>query len=204
MAPTPTFTPTPTPAPATPTFAPAENPVAPTEAAAEEPEATATPKPTAVPKPTAAPKPTATPEPEKPPEKIAGSMPSTLSFKGVKLNANAQDALSLLGTPDDMFEAPSCAFEGTDRIYYYKGFEISTYPLGEQDFVLSIVITSAGKTPEGLEIGMGFDDMVAAYGEGYEDGGGVYRYTSGGQELSVFIEDGSVVEISMYYLDAAS
>jgi hypothetical protein len=46
--------------------------------------------------------------------------------------------------------------------------------------------------------------MVAAYGENYDGGDGVYRYETNGQELTVFVEGGKVVEIQLYYLNAAS
>ena len=46
---------------------------------------------------------------------------------------------SVLGEPMHYFEAPSCAFEGMDKIYSYSGFEFTTYTKDNVDYIASIV-----------------------------------------------------------------
>ncbi|MDR1536505.1 MAG: hypothetical protein LBU32_00625 [Clostridiales bacterium] len=139
--------------------------------------------------------------------KKVGSLPGTLSFRyngvNIGLNSNAADIIAALGSPNDVFEAPSCAFEGVDKFLYYNGFVINTYPKNGQDNVLSIILNGA-QTPEGLGIGMSVDDMVAIYGENYYGSAGAYVYSVKNVELTVLTEGSSVVEISYYYTAAAS
>lgn len=114
----------------------------------------------------------------------------------VRMNAEADPIVEALGEPVSTFEAPSCAFQGTDYIYTYDGFQINTYPLNDVNYVSSVVFMSdAVSTPEGLEIGKTKDDMIAAYGEDYTEEYDQYTYTRGDSQLVVLIEDGYISSI---------
>ena len=114
----------------------------------------------------------------------------------IAMNAPADDVVEALGEPISTFEAPSCAFQGTDWTYTYDGFQINTYPLDDVNYISSVVLTSdAVSTPEGLEIGGTLEDMVAAYGEDYVEEYSQYTYTRGDSQLSVLIEDGAITSI---------
>lgn len=114
----------------------------------------------------------------------------------IKMNAEADPIVEALGEPVSTFEAPSCAFQGTDYIYTYDGFQINTYPLNDVNYVSSVVFMSdAVSTPEGLEIGKTKDDMIAAYGEDYTEEYDQYTYTRGDSQLVVLIEDGYISSI---------
>ena len=114
----------------------------------------------------------------------------------VKMNAEADPIVEALGEPVSSYEAPSCAFQGTDYIYTYDGFQINTYPLNDVNYVSSVVLISdAVSTPEGLEIGGTLEDMVAAYGEDYTEEYGMYTYTRGDSQLAVLIGDGAITSI---------
>ena len=114
----------------------------------------------------------------------------------VKMNAEADPIVEALGEPVSTFEAPSCAFQGTDYIYTYDGFQINTYPLDDVNYVSSVVFMSdAVSTSEGLEIGKTKDDMIAAYGEDYTEEYDQYTYTRGDSQLVVLIEDGYISSI---------
>lgn len=114
----------------------------------------------------------------------------------VKMNAEADPIVEALGEPVSTFEAPSCAFQGTDYIYTYDGFQINTYPLDDVNYVSSVVFMSdAVSTSEGLEIGKTKDDMIAAYGEDYTEEYDQYTYTRGDSQLVVLIEDGYITSI---------
>lgn len=115
----------------------------------------------------------------------------------IRMNAEADPVVAALGEPISTFESPSCAFQGTDYIYTYDGFQLNTYPLNDVNYVSSVVFTSdAVATAEGLEIGGTLEDMVAAYGEDYTEAYGEYTYTRGDSQLAVLIEEGTITSIA--------
>ena len=86
-------------------------------------------------------------------------------------------ALSELGEPVGFNEAASCYFDGMDKQYFYDGFEIKTYPVGDKDYIQDICVSvDTYSTPEGITIGSSLDEVVAAYGEDYEKTGKMYNY----------------------------
>lgn len=126
--------------------------------------------------------------------------PSAFAFTSngveIRMNAEADPIVEALGDPISTFDAPSCAFQGTDWIYTYDGFQVNTYPLNDVNYVASVVFTSdAVATPEGLEIGDTMEDMVAAYGEDYAEEYDQYTYTRGDSQLAVLLEDGTITSI---------
>ena len=118
----------------------------------------------------------------------------------IRLGHKASPIIEALGEPLNYFEAPSCAFEGIDRIYYFKGFELFTFPVNGEDFILSINLTDDSVTTfEGIYLGMSLDRVVAAYGEDYTQNFGQYTYTRGDSTLSFLIENSEVVVIIYNY-----
>ena len=116
------------------------------------------------------------------------------------MGAPVSPVIEALYEPLNYFEAPSCAFDGVDRIYYYRGFELYTYPVGETDFISSVNLTDDSvTTPEGVYLGMTFDQMTSVYGENYSQNFGQYTYTQDDSSLSFLIEDGVIVVITYNY-----
>ena len=116
----------------------------------------------------------------------------------VNMKQNASEILDRLGEPENYSETPSCAFEGIDKIYSYKGWDLYTYPDGDEDFVNSVYFESADiRTPEGVGPGSTVDDVKAAYGEDFEEEFDTYTYTKGQTRLQ-FITDGETVEAVEY------
>ena len=112
------------------------------------------------------------------------------------MNAEADPIVEALGEPISSYDAPSCAFQGTDWIYTYDGFQLNTYPLDDVNYVSSVVFTSdAVATPEGLEIGGTREDMIAAYGEDYTEEYGMCTYTRGDSQLAILFGDGAITSI---------
>ena len=106
-----------------------------------------------------------------------------------------------LGDALNYFEAPSCAFEGMDKIYYYSGFAIYTFPDGDIDRVLSIVLSDdLTKTNEGIFIGSAKDDVVAKYGEVSRDTDSSLIYEKSKTKL-IFILNSDMVSSIQYYFD---
>jgi hypothetical protein len=128
----------------------------------------------------------------------AGEAGYSFKYKTAAINMNDKAApiVESLGKSMDYFEAESCAFKGLDKIYYYSGFELHTYPIDNVDYVSSVLFTDDSvSTPEGVSIGSSLDDMVKAYGNGYTQESGVYRYTKGKSKLSFIIENNAVASI---------
>ena len=137
----------------------------------------------------------------------AGGQQGAFSFSpgGVRivLGEDAAPVLEKLGEPNDVFEVESCAFVGTDRIYYYPGFNISTYPADEgEDRVLAITFSAdTVETDQGVYLGMKKADVLAIYGEG-EEAGDAVSYYNGGEELRIFFERDTAVNIAFYFTEA--
>ena len=115
------------------------------------------------------------------------------------------DALSKLGEPLDFNEAPSCYFEGMDKQYFYDGFEIKTYPVGDKDYVQDICVSvNTYSTPENITIGSSLDDVVSAYGEDYEKTGKMYNYYVTEDKYMYFFVTNDGVKYFGYAINASN
>lgn len=81
----------------------------------------------------------------------------------------AEGIIAAWGEPDSYYEAPSCAFEGLDKIYTYSNFIVETYPDPNDDsksLISSISLKDDSvKTFEGAMIGSTKEEVLALYGE---------------------------------------
>ena len=94
-----------------------------------------------------------------------------------------------------MYEAPSCAFEGVDRVYDYGSFELNTYEVSGTEYVSAVIFKDdLVETGEGAYIGMTIDEVEALYGSGTEEGNGRV-YEKGGMKLRFFLKEGHVSQI---------
>lgn len=119
-----------------------------------------------------------------------------ISGHTIHMDANMGDVLDMLGEPLGIFEAPSCAFDGIDRIFQFPTIQIHTYPLDDQDFVHTIMIRDDSvATVGGIFLGSSFDDLMAAYGDGYSQEAGMFTFTRGRTTLSFLVENDMVVSI---------
>lgn len=143
---------------------------------------------------------TPTTDPSQPQEQTAEFIFET-SGLSIRFGENAAPIIRALGEPQNYFESPSCAFDGIDKIYYYNGFELFTFPKGDEDFVLSVNLTDDSvTTKEGIYLGMTLEKVIAAYGEDFDQNFGQYTYTRGGATLSFLIEDNKIVVITYTYI----
>ena len=84
----------------------------------------------------------------------AASWKYTVRGVDILMHAEAAPVLAALGEPGSFTEEASCAFTGLDKTYYYGGFYLQTYPMGEEDFVYSLrLVYDSSTTPEGIYIG---------------------------------------------------
>jgi len=119
----------------------------------------------------------------------------------IEMNQNINEIINALGEPLGIFEAPSCAFDGIDRIFSYPGLQIHTYPAGDSDFIhtMSLRDDSTG-TIEGIYLGDSLLLMLRAYGDDYELEFGMYTFTRGLTTLSFLVEDEVIESITYGFL----
>ncbi len=113
----------------------------------------------------------------------------------IAMNVPAADIISALGTPQDKYEAESCAFQGMDRTYTYAGFTLDTYENNGVETTLYVTFKDdTVSTKEGLSIGESVDKAKELYGSGTENDTSIV-FTKGGSTLTVFFADGVITEI---------
>ena len=113
----------------------------------------------------------------------------------VEIDADAAAVVEQLGEPLSYFEAPSCAFEGIDKIYTYSSFEIETYPMEEKDFISMVTFKDDSiTTPEGVGIGDTVDKVKEVYGDCTEEGG-MLVYEKDDMKLCFIVKDGTVASV---------
>ena len=116
----------------------------------------------------------------------------------IEMGQNITYVISALGEPLNIFEAPSCAFDGIDRVFLDPGVQLHTYPVGDDDLIHTISIRDDSlRTTEGrLVLGSSLQAMLEAYGDEYEHETGMYTFTRGQTTLQFFIDDGIITGIT--------
>ncbi len=115
---------------------------------------------------------------------------------GVDMDMN--ELTSKLGEAKSVFEAPSCAAQGTAYVYSYGSFEIETYPDGEKNRIAYIILKDdTVATAEGIDLSKTRADIIKAYGEAGEESDGRITYEKGGMKLN-FIFKGEDIESIEY------
>lgn len=114
----------------------------------------------------------------------------------IEMDADAAPLIEKLGEPASYFEAASCAFEGLDKMYTYNGFEIDTYPMGDKDYVSSLILKDDSvSTAEGICIGDTLEKLQAAYGSEGEEDGGMIVYVKDGMKLCFIMQGQEIISI---------
>lgn len=117
----------------------------------------------------------------------------------IGIDAEAEPLIGRLGEADAYFEAPSCAFEGVDKMYTYNGFELDTYPMNGKDYVSAVTFKDdMVSTAEGISIGDTEEKVKKAYGECAADKEGVLAYEKDGMKLCFIVQAGSVMSIEYH------
>ena len=65
---------------------------------------------------------------------LAADASGSFSADGVEISINEEAApvLSGLGKAENYYEAENCSYQGKEKVYVYKDFEISTYPVDQE------------------------------------------------------------------------
>ena len=141
-----------------------------------------------------------------PPEEDETQPTSGFTFKMgdvlIEMDQDINNIIEKLGEPLGIFEAPSCAFDGIDRIFGYPGMQIHTYPKEDSDFIHTISLRddSLRTTEGGIRLGDDVSAVIDAYGNDYELDTGLYRYRRGMTTLEFLTEDDIVTGITYGYI----
>ena len=127
--------------------------------------------------------------------------PSGYAFEyngvSIYMNTDVVPVIDDLGEAMNYFEAESCAFKGLDKFYTYPGFEITTYPLDDKDYISSVnLMDDTVSTPEGVYLGASVDDMKAAYGDSYVESSGSYTYIKDESKLQFIVMNDEIISIT--------
>ncbi len=131
-----------------------------------------------------------------------GSKDFDFEYKGetVTIDSEAKKLLEAAGTPDDTKKTASCAYDGYDRTYVYKGVTITTYSKTKdgEEYINGITLTDPSvATKEDIKIGSSDKEVFKAYGD--EKGKfGVYTYTKGKSKLVIELDDSNKVSSVQY------
>lgn len=114
----------------------------------------------------------------------------------VEIDAEAAPIVEKLGEAVSYFEAPSCAFEGIDKMYTYNGFELDTYPMNNKDYVSAVIFKDdVVATPEGVSIGDPAEKITEVYGEDMTEEKGMIIYMKDGMKLCFIAAGDSIASI---------
>ncbi len=120
----------------------------------------------------------------------------TYQNMNISVDADASPIVEALGEPSSYFESPSCAAEGTGKLYTYSDIEIQTYPDGDKDLILYVMLrTDSLATDEGIDLSSSKDDVIAAYGQPTSEGDGSLSYEKGGMSLNFLFDGDSMISI---------
>ena len=115
----------------------------------------------------------------------------------IPMNAPADPIIEALGEPVNLFSAPSCAYEGEDKVYTYNSIVVRSYTMDGVDYIASVELKDdTVSTAEGIRIGSTEDDVRAAYGEDGTPGTAGIEYTMGDRFISFIFENGQVTAIT--------
>ena len=113
----------------------------------------------------------------------------------IEMKADAETVLKALGAYKNSYEAPSCAFDGMDKIFSYNGFDLLTYSQNGKDLVSGVVLRDdTVETPEGIAIGSKAEDVAKAYGSVEKDATSA-TFTTENCKLLIIFENGVVTSI---------
>jgi len=120
----------------------------------------------------------------------------------IEMDEDISQIIAGLGEPLGILEAPSCAFDGTDRIFSYPGIQIYTYPKDGADHIHTIgffddsVVTTEGK----IRLGTNIQSVFDTYGNDYRYETGMYTFTRGKTVLEFLVNDDNIIGITYRYL----
>ena len=125
-----------------------------------------------------------------------GSAVYAFLFENKELVPGAAFDVTALPEAAFVYEVPSCAFEGTDKVYNYQTFELTAFDDGTGPVIYSIFLVDANTpTTEGLYLGDDISRVTELYGQDCQIDGSQYIYTGDGMMLLILIKNDFVSSI---------
>lgn len=123
-----------------------------------------------------------------------GNIGVTLKNTKILLNTSMDNVSKILGSTTDYSEAPSCNYDGLDKVFTYGDVNIYTYPHPSGDIINEIEINDAAiTTDKGIApIGKTIEDIKAVYGEPTAVEGVTYKYADGDCYTYFYADNGTV------------
>ena len=114
----------------------------------------------------------------------------SVKYRGEEIVPGTEFSVNKIDEEANISEIPSCAFDGIDKIYTYKNFEIIVASVNGKDTIYSVYFDNDEmETTEGVKVTDTKDHMIEKYGTDYEQKlGNKYIYLNGNVELSFIIE----------------
>lgn len=128
----------------------------------------------------------------------------SIKYEGVEIVPGTEFNPDNISQEAALSEIPSCAFNGTDKVYTYDNVEITVATINGKDTVYSVYFVDDGiTTNEGVKITDIRDKMIEQYGTEYKEQlGNRYTYTKGNVELSFNIENDIITGIDYTLITA--
>ncbi|MBR5975834.1 MAG: hypothetical protein IK020_11705 [Clostridiales bacterium] len=138
----------------------------------------------------------------------AGSVEVTLDTTGnfvfksddveILLGGDPDAVIGKLGDAKSVLDVPSCAHDGTDRVYTYNNFTLSVYTATGSDkgYISDVLLISdLIGTPEGLEIGMDVEKARELYGDADKETDTTWIYKRGTSQLMLTLNGTKIISI---------
>lgn len=123
------------------------------------------------------------------------------TYEGVLLTPGQVFDASALPEANSLYTVPSCAIEGMDNVYCYDGFEVTAFNDGTQEIIYSIWLSDPNlTTDEGLTFGDDIAKLTELYGGERTENGTALVYTRGDTQLSLILQDGTVIDIQYLWI----
>lgn len=143
---------------------------------------------------------TAPAETAPPPEEVeeyVGVFDFMFNDTHIYMDQDIRAVIFALGEPYGVRQTPSCAFDGYDHIFGFGAVNIHTYPSGARDLVHIISLRNDNVTTrEGIRIGATWDRVTDAYGHDFIQDFNMHTFTRGNTQLSFYVVEGIVHEIT--------
>ncbi len=117
----------------------------------------------------------------------------------ILLGEAADDTLSALGEASSVTEAPSCVYDGMDRLYNYGAFTVTTSPdANGYERISELSFNSdAVALKNGISIGASKSLVESVFGTDYTESFGVLKFELDGAVLSIVLdEDDTVIALT--------
>lgn len=105
-----------------------------------------------------------------------------------------------LGEYESMFVSESCAYQGTDRFYYYKDFEIMTSEIDGKEILTNIYIDKENvKAVNGICLGMGLSEVAKNMGPADKSTEKALIYYGNNVNVQISLQNDKVIGVEYYY-----